>query len=1471
MRKLPKSILKISAGLIVSLIIVILLLYFFIQTETFNKWTLELTLDKLNEHSQTTGVNINVDSIQGNILQGLILKNGNVKIKEDTLFSFSFIDLKYDLPGLLDHEIRLHNVIINSPVINLSKIKDSNDSTVWNISKLFTSSKEPDTSQSVFDWGVVIENLKIVNGSMTLEGQLKSEMPEWRRQKQMMKEFDFNNLEVKDLELELKANYFTDHKNITIRNFSCSTNSDFNVRKLALTYGFTLNDTLSEVQNLELITDKSQIKINKGKMSGFNLLDVTTFENLKDKDIEADINITQFDFDELRFFIPAVDMLDSTVALTLNASGKYGDLNINKLNLKLPNSEINLTGNLKKLDDAENLYMDVYVKDSRIFLKDVKTIVKIKSIPDYSHAGNIYPELTYTGTYKSFYSKFAIATSAGNVSGHVSLDLPAEEYNGKVIAVNLNPGKILKDNSVTGNVNLIADFSGHGFNPNTMSTNVKYQMGSSNISGYDVRNSAGNIILNGKNVNINIRHSSSIGSVFVKGSVNFSNLKNPGYRLRGSVSNLNVTSITKSADDRSNLNFSFDIEGKGITPENLNGKYNFSILPSVYGSHEIPQTKLTLEVRNSETENLIDMVSDIADLKAVGKFKFEDVINAVSQNVAVASEKLSSKLKSDSVQLPETELIKTDDFALDYSLSVKDSVKINILLAPFNIMFNGSSTGHLENNTDSFSFSSILDIPNFAYEDTMIVLNNFSSDVFFSNDYMNYSGDNSLEGLQLNLKTQSDKVVFENLAIDSVKVLFNMDNSVAVLNAEVKDSTLPGYLNGSFNLNTDSIVSVFDTISVSYNQYRVKNSGDWILNYVPDESIRIQQMRLGSRDAVINISGNYSFNSSSDISIEGNDLRVQDLIDVFYPIDTSGTKEKYSIEGLLKKLSVNFKGTPANPELNVIVISSELKYEERNFGTLNINGGYKNENALLNINLINEGGNGKLAITGNLPLENPMSSDSANKKSENQPVSLKVKADDFQYEYFLKLIPGMPLLGGIMNGELNAEGTAYSPDLKGSMKISGGSFFFGLTGMNYNYDLSASAQNSKLVLNNLKLYNKYDKARHIDIYGNIDLAGMKLNDIDLMTSGDMIILDNDVELNDLEVYGYVLAGIGKPAVSIKGNLDKLRISGQLIVRDATISSLPAGTGYDVKKDNFKYVLLPPDKNFTKADTLILVPEVEYYKIEPFKKSKYLKYKKRTVAAEFLDIDINIKTVKSIIASLDFDKISFAKLFGELTANLNLKTENEEIKAIGDVDVIGNSYFKLYKDFKLKDSRIIFDGRLEDPVLDIQAVHTGTKVSEQYGNSASTEVEVKLTVTGKASDPKVRLMLIENGTEITGPGAQADAVSYLLYGKFKSELTESERSSVASAIGVAYISQYVLDVVGEIFPFFTEATFTVGDKPLKELKNFEFSVDYPLNNLLNIQIPETLLMEFFREELDENFNATETTMNTGLKIIYKIKF
>ena len=240
-----------------------------------------------------------------------------------------------------------------------------------------------------------------------------------------------------------------------------------------------------------------------------------------------------------------------------------------------------------------------------------------------------------------------------------------------------------------------------------------------------------------------------------------------------------------------------------------------------------------------------------------------------------------------------------------------------------------------------------------------------------------------------------------------------------------------------------------------------------------------------------------------------------------------------------------------------------------------------------------------------MPYANPLGGDTSTASFSSTPVNVVFDSKDFQLKYFLKMIPGIADARGMLNGKINANGTVSSPNLTGSIKITDGSLFVSTTGMNYLYALDASTANSKLVIDNLRVSNIDEDTRHIDLNGNIDFTGMKVNDIDMKMTGDMVIIDKDVDKNDLGVYGYLWGGSGTPPITIKGSLDKLKIAGQFLIKEATISSVPMnGSGYDTESDDFTYVNAKVDTTLNK-DSLIAITQKDFKKVNPFEKYKYV--------------------------------------------------------------------------------------------------------------------------------------------------------------------------------------------------------------------------------------------------------------------------
>ncbi|MBL8016949.1 MAG: hypothetical protein JNK43_06750, partial [Ignavibacteria bacterium] len=1111
---------KILLWLFGSIVVLVAALLIFVQTDTFNKYALEYTLDKLNSSEEKNGNRINAESLTGNIFEGIRLTGGNITVKDDTLLSFNFMEVKYDVWGLVDKRISVSELTLKEPFISAEKIK-SGDTLIWNFENLF-SSDVPDTSEaSPFDWDVNVENLKIENGFIRIAGDSAAPQPWWKEKRTLLTSFDFNNTDISEFNLDISAKYYKDFKSITLNNLSFKTNSDFNLNKLRLNANLNEKDTLTELWNLELLTNRSDVKIYYLRAEKFNPFYDFVYEEIGDKEVELSIDILKFNFDDLTFFLPEIDFLDSVAAVKLDARGKYGDLNAENITLKLENSVVNLKGNVKNLQNPDSLYFDVVGNDIVLNSADVNRVYT-GGIPDFSNIGTIEADLKYKGTASAFSSEFILNTGAGYADGYANMDLDKEIYSGYINTRALDLGRILRNSSLGGGINLTAKFDGSGFDLNKMRANVTYSMNSSRVGKYDVKTSAGIIKASMGAITLNIRHKSSMGNADIKGRVNISNMNNPSYDLQGNVSGLDISRVTGSTESKSNLNFAFDVSGRGISPENINGVYKLDIKESTFGAYEIPQTPVDAEITNNNSSGRVRVVTDMAELNAEGSFKIDRIIDALMYNISQTQQIVSGSLGNDSLLTTgmDQDYPNHGDFTLRYEVITKDSVKLQKVLDPFGVSFNGRVNGEMRNSGNEFTSVTALDVKDFSYGDTVVILKNIKSDIDLKNSY--YRGSS---GLNIALNTNGDKLVFGSNSFDSLLLQYHMSGNTADLLVKAgMDTTAKAEIRGKLEFSAGSIRADLDTVLADYSGCRIENSGNWIFAVENASRVNFEQFKIKSRNAILDVNGYLALNEESDLKIEGNNLKISDIASIVNRADSSYIiSADEDIEGELTKLLVTFKGSMETPVLSAELNTNTLKYRETDIGVISAKVNYENDEAKANLKLQNAENNGDLILTGTIPYRNPLSGDTARvKEISSKPVDINLKANNFLLDYFSVLIADIVSLRGVLNADLSAKGTASDPALTGNLKITRGGYLLPLTGMDYSFDASMSTDNFKLVLNNLRLYNEDDDTRHIDLSGSLDFKDLNITDIDIQATGDMVLLDSDVEQNDLGVYGYIL-------------------------------------------------------------------------------------------------------------------------------------------------------------------------------------------------------------------------------------------------------------------------------------------------------------------------------------------------------------
>jgi hypothetical protein len=234
-----------------------------------------------------------------------------------------------------------------------------------------------------------------------------------------------------------------------------------------------------------------------------------------------------------------------------------------------------------------------------------------------------------------------------------------------------------------------------------------------------------------------------------------------------------------------------------------------------------------------------------------------------------------------------------------------------------------------------------------------------------------------------------------------------------------------------------------------------------------------------------------------------------------------------------------------------------------------------------------------------------------------------------------------------------------------------------------------------------------------------------------------------------------------------------------------------------------------------------------------------------------------------------------------------------------MDIVGDSYYRIYyKNFKIENSSLSFDGPYDNPQLNIKAKYKNIRTD------ANGEQEIRyvvLSISGTRYKPQLAFRLEdENGIAITGQDESSNAFSYLLFGVSMKDVNSTNvRTDILNNLGSNVLSNvtssYLSSLVREVAPFIlnTEVNYwggniaqgtdiritseiggalvRFGGKILNNINNAEVTVQYPLNKLLDINVSNNLLLEIKRELKTNSDFSNTNSIEYGVGLTYKINF
>jgi translocation and assembly module TamB len=319
-------------------------------------------------------------------------------------------------------------------------------------------------------------------------------------------------------------------------------------------------------------------------------------------------------------------------------------------------------------------------------------------------------------------------------------------------------------------------------------------------------------------------------------------------------------------------------------------------------------------------------------------------------------------------------------------------------------------------------------------------------------------------------------------------------------------------------------------------------------------------------------------------------------------------------------------------------------------------------------------------------------------------------------------------LQGKLQGKVSVAGTLGKPRVTGALQLQNASLLLPETGAHLeaiNLTVQANRADQLLITGTLKAGEGILNAK-----GKLTLAQLPKWSADMTLSGKRLLL-----MNTHEVQAYV-----SPQLTIKASPDKVAIDGTVTIPETTITlrELPVSA----KK---------------RSDDIVIVRRSQQSRGQHSKVTR-ASGETRSEASSALSIKPNVNVVLG-------DDVSFSG-FGldtHLTGKLQILTIKQETVAQGVLSIVDGVYKAYGQDLEIEKGRLLFDGAIDNPGLDVRAVR-----------HVPNDIQVGIALRGTAQNPESELFSEPQQT-------QTDTLSYLLTGRSISSASSGDSAMLTNAI------------------------------------------------------------------------------------------
>ncbi len=1079
-RSLTYKIFHALGKFIITFLVLLLVLLGFSQTATFRNFLrdeiISLAENELNGK-------LEIENIYGTLVSNISLRGVRYNVAGVDLIKAEGIYLSINPIALLTKTISIRNLILEEAEINIVKLEDDK----WIFENIVKHPSLPDTTEAAkFEYDIKLGNFEIQRCTLRIKENISSES---YLKSKIYETLNFSDLKISDLNLQLSTEVSL-RKNtakLEVSNFRFKTNAqNFTLRDFELQAAVTEKE--ARIKNFFMVTDQTNLNL-IARIKDLNLFSDFNFEGLKDKYVEASLEANTFEFNDLKTWIPQVDMLKGNASLNMTASGEFGNLNVDKLRINLGGTTLNATAKILNLNTPEKLYITASIEKSTFLMDDVNGLLPLYGIPKFEDLGTVELSAQYSGEPTNFGTAMKIKSHQGDIEGYAKFNFNKSiaEYQAKL---NLHNFNLKTFAGIDSRLNGYVSVEGKGFSPEEIHSEIRAKLHNSTFAGNKIDTSSVWIDAKNKIFDISLIAKNEKTDIALEGNFDFREKDLPKYNFTLASSNLDLAENIGLRDYRSNLNFVAKIRGESFDIDKMDSYFNVDFLNSVVNDVKIPESKIELSLAGlKENYRSIKLRSDFTDIDISGNFLINDLAETIPKNLQEIEKEVRSKLKSFNPVAFITDTIPEENISskkssgrvqkgkfisppeknidISYNLNFRDFDLISIFSKGLSLKVDGNVKGVIKNNDDEFTLSAVNELDNFWLIDAEMSRRIKGGDFSFV-----FSKSNRLTSdrkMFAKVNASANQIIYNN-QIDNFKLDAEIDpnNFYYRLKTDV-DTIINLRSEGEIDLSKPTYQANIKSATVEYKKYKITNEGPLQFSFNKDK-IEFEQFVLRRKSERIKLSGEIGIEGEQKLHLTANGIDLEDIVRNFTP------ENQNLISGSIS-LSADLLGNSDNPILNSNISLKSLSVNSNKLGELEGKINYQNKLLDVSVQYADTIYEGKgLSLIGKLPIDLTFASVD-DRMIKDRDILVILSLDKFNLTPLQAFIPQLKSLSGFAHGDLSLVGTFDEPIMNGLLKVDNTILHLAQNNLKYLGSAEIQFAGNKIELTELKVKSKCREQR----------------------------------------------------------------------------------------------------------------------------------------------------------------------------------------------------------------------------------------------------------------------------------------------------------------------------------------------------------------------------------------------------------